>query len=72
LLSIFGSKTTSNFLPGFGKVLSNSRPDPKIGVAYKKNVYCMVGSYSKLMFILEKFSTFRLIAKNSSFYQEST
>ena len=29
-------KTTSNFLPGFRKKLSNSRPDPKIGVAYKR------------------------------------
>ena len=38
LLSILGSKTTSNFLPGFG----NSRPDPKIGVAYKKNVYSLL------------------------------
>ena len=36
LPSIFGLKSTSNFLSGFGKILSNFRPDPKIGVAYKK------------------------------------
>ena len=32
----FGSKSTRNILPGFGKILSTSRPDPKIEVAYKK------------------------------------
>ena len=41
-LEVYGSKTTSNFLPGFGKILSNSRADPKIWVAYKKTLYIVL------------------------------
>ena len=37
------SNHTSNFCPEFQKMLSNSSPEPKIGVAYKKK--CVVEFY---------------------------
>ena len=41
-LDIIIRNLTSNFSPGFQKMLSNSSPEPKIGVAYKKCVFIFI------------------------------
>ena len=38
LPNVFGSNSISNFWAEILKILSNSSPEPKIEVAYKKNV----------------------------------
>ena len=39
LISGIISNLTSNFSPGFKKMLNNSSREPKIGIAYLKNMY---------------------------------
>ena len=41
-LDIIIRNLTSNFSPGFQKMLSNSSPEPKIGVTYKKCVFIFI------------------------------